>query len=283
MIIILAMLSVACSNHKTIEHNPKKIEISETDSLQIINEIEEINEQNHGGIMELILGKPKHAIQTIGILVYDGVNDLDVMGPRYILGQSMANTQLLSVQPGNIKTVMGVEIVPDATIDEVNSLDILVIPGGALGTLKVAHDEKVLDWVRQIDEQSLYTTSVCTGAWVLGASGLLKGRKASTNWYREHEFLTQYEALPADERYTRDGKYWTSAGVSAGMDMSLAILAEVYSEKYAQGVMLDLEYDPAPPFEGGTPERTVWTVRWLMKGMYDGALNPFLDSLAQVQ
>jgi putative intracellular protease/amidase len=234
-------------------------------------------DHQHAWLMDAILGKPKVPIKTIGILVYDGVNDLDFMGPRYVLGQSGAKTRLVGVKPGPIRTVMGVQVVPDATIDEVKQLDILVIPGGFTGTVEASYDPKVLDWIRAIDKQSTYTGAVCTGVWVLGATGLLEGKRASTNWYREEEFLKKYKAIPAHERYTRDGKYWTSAGVTAGMDMALAILNDNWGEKYTQGVMLDMEYDPAPPITGGTPERTGRLVHWMMKAMYDAGIDPLIE------
>lgn len=230
--------------------------------------------------MELIFGKPKFDIRTIGILVYDGVNDLDVMGPRYVLGQAMGvKTQLIALKSGNIKTVMGVEIVPNTVIDSVSQLDILIVPGGFKGTIEAAYDTKLHDWIRKVDQTTKYTGAVCTGVWVLGATGLLENKKASTNWYREEEFLKKYKAIPANERYTQDGKYWTSAGVTAGMDMSLAIMKDIFGDKYAQAIMLDMEYDPHPPVEGGTPDKTNWAVNWMMKAMYDGGVNPLIDSL----
>ena len=235
------------------------------------------SDKDHAWLMDAILGQPKRAIKTIGILVYDGVNDLDFMGPRYVLGQSGAKTRLVGVKPGPIRTVMGVQVLPDATIDEVKQLDILVIPGGFTGTVEASYDPKVLDWIRAIDQQSTYTSAVCTGVWVLGATGLLEGKRASTNWYREDEFLKKYKAIPAHERYSRDGKYWTSAGVTAGIDMALAILNDNWGEKYTQGVMLDMEYDPAPPITGGTPERTGRLVHWMMKAMYDAGIDPLIE------
>lgn len=237
------------------------------------------NDATHAWIMDAILGKPKQVIKTIGILVYDGVNDLDFMGPRYVLGQAGAKTRLIGIKPGPIKTVMGVQVVPDTTMDEVKQLDILIIPGGFTGTVEAAYDAKVLDWIRAIDKGTVYTGAVCSGVWILGATGLLEGKRASTNWYREEEFLKKYKAIPANERYTRDGKYWTSAGVTAGMDMSLAILNDNWGEKYAQGVMLDMEYDPSPPIRGGTPEKTSYLVRWMMKAMYDAGIQPLIEKL----
>lgn len=237
------------------------------------------NDASHAWVMDAILGKPRKVIKTIGILVYDGVNDLDFTGPRYVLGQSGAKTRLIAIKPGPFKTVMGVQVLPDTTIDDVKELDILVIPGGFTGTIEAAYDKKVLDWIRAIDKTTTYTASVCTGGWILGATGLLEGKRASTNWYREEEFLSKYKAIPANERYTRDGKYWTSAGVTAGMDMSLAMLNDNWGEKYTQGVMLDMEYDPAPPINGGTPEKTGTLVRWMMKAMYDAGVNPLIEKL----
>jgi transcriptional regulator GlxA family with amidase domain len=230
--------------------------------------------------MELFFGKPKHDIRSIGILVYDGVNDLDLMGPRYVLGQAMGvKTQLIALKEGSIKTVMGVEIIPNTTIDSVSQLDILIIPGGFTGTIEAAYNPTLHDWIRKIDKTTKYTGAVCTGVWVLGATGLLENKRASTNWYREEEFLTKYKAIPANERFTQDGKYWTSAGVTAGMDMSLGIMKDIYGDRYAQAIMLDMEYDPHPPIEGGTPEKTNWAVNWMMKTMYDGGVNPLIDSL----
>lgn len=234
--------------------------------------------------MKMVFGKPKFDLKTIGILVYDGVNELDVMGPRYVLGQAMGvKTQLIGIKPGSIQTVMGVEIVPNTVIDSVNNLDILIIPGGFKDTIQAAYDTRLHDWIRKIDQTTKYTGAVCTGGWILGATGLLRGKRASTNWYKEEDFLKKYGAIPANERYTQDGKYWTSAGVTAGMDMALAMMKDIYGTRYAQAIMLDMEYDPHPPLEGGTPEKTGWVVNRLMKSMYDGGVSPLVDSLEKAK
>jgi transcriptional regulator GlxA family with amidase domain len=274
---LLSAFAVSCSNE-----SPRKNEAStrRDDSLKLAKEMENFSPDNHVQTMEGLFGKPRYEIRTIGILVYDGVNDLDVMGPRYVLGQAMGvNTKLIALKPGNIKTVMGVEMVPNTIIDSVVALDILIIPGGFTGTVEATYDKHLHNWIRNIDKTTKYTGAVCTGVWVLGATGLLENKKASTNWYREEEFLRKYKALPANERYTKDGKYWTSAGVTAGIDMSLAIMKDIYGERYAQAIMLDMEYDPAPPIRGGTPEKTEAAVYQMMKMMYDGGINPLLDSL----
>jgi putative intracellular protease/amidase/YHS domain-containing protein len=271
-----------CQGNKTPNTQAKQRTevISAEDSLKLVQTMENFTPENHVSSMEIIFGKPKYDIKTIGILVYDGVNELDVMGPRYVLGQAMGvKTQLIGLKPGNVKTVMGVEIVPNTIIDSITHLDILIIPGGFKGTIEAAYDTRLHDWIKRIDQKSVYTGSICTGGWVLGATGLLKGKKASTNWYREEAFLKKYGAIPAHERYTQDGKYWTSAGVTAGMDMALAMMKDIYGERYAQAIMLDMEYDPAPPLEGGSPEKTGWIVKWMMESMYDAGINPLIDSL----
>jgi transcriptional regulator GlxA family with amidase domain len=284
IIVIIAMASLlfACNNQAKQEakQQPEKVVMNQEDSLKIAEVIENFTPENHVNSMEIIFGKPKYDIRTIGILVYNGVNDLDLMGPRYIFGQAMGvKTQLIALKQGNIKTVMGVEIVPNTVIDSVSQLDILIIPGGFAGTIEAAYNNDLHEWIRKIDKSTKYTGAVCTGVWVLGATGLLENKKASTNWYREEEFLEKYKAIPANERYTQDGKYWTSAGVTAAMDMSLAIMQDIYGDRYAQAIMLDMEYDPQPPIEGGTPEKTNWAVNWMMKAMYDGGVNPLIDRL----
>ncbi len=234
----------------------------------------------HDTLMQTIEQTQKANIKTLGVLVYNGVNDLDYAGPLYVLGQLMGvDKKLISPEPGPIRTVMGVEVNPDATIDQVHQLDLLIIPGGARGTILAAYNDKLLDWIREIDQQTLYTASVCTGGWILAASGLLVGKRATTNWYRAEEMLQKYDVQFISERYVRDGKYWTAAGVTAGMDMALAMLEDLRGFDYTQAVMLDMEYDPAPPIRGGTPRETRPAVTQMMTAIYDQGVLPLIDSL----
>lgn len=280
-ILVLAIVGMfyACTSSTTPEASTNPTSQALKDS-SIYELPEEINSENHTWVMDKLIGKPKYDIKKIGILVYNGCNILDVMGPRYVLGQCMgAQTQLIGLAPGNIKTVMGIELVPNTVIDSVDQLDILVIPGGYQGTILACYDEKLHSWIRMIDEQSVFTSSVCTGAWILGGTGLLEGRRATTNWYRAEEMLSKYGASFVEKRYVRDDKYWTAAGVTAGMDMSLAMLQSIWGPKYTQAVMLDMEYDPDPPVEGGSPDKTGFIVYQMMKAMYDMGAQPLLDSL----
>ncbi|MEM8558956.1 MAG: DJ-1/PfpI family protein [Bacteroidota bacterium] len=274
LLVTLALMLAACATD-----SPSSADDGEA-ALVLPDSIPEITAQNHDAVMVDLFGEATHGIETIGILVYDGVNDLDALGPRYVLGQLMGvDLQLIANEPGTVTTVMGTELVPNTTIAEVDSLDLLVIPGGFTGTIDATYDTALHDWIRRIDETTTYTAAVCTGVWVLGATGLLEGRRATTNWYRAEEMLARYGATFTDERYSRDGKYWTAAGVTAGMDMSLALMNEVAGEAYAQAVMLDMEYDPAPPIAGGSPETTAPGVLNMMQAMYDMGVQPRLDSL----
>ncbi len=270
---MLSMLLFSACDQTTKMHG-KAEHAHETDTLP------KITAENHDALMDEMVGDAKYDIKTVGILVYDGVNDLDMMGPMYVLRQLWGvQLELIAMKPGNFTTVMGTEIVPTTVIDSVEQVDILVIPGGFKGTIEGAYDERLLNWIRKIDEKTTFTASVCTGGWILGATGLLQGKKATTNWYRAEEMLKKYGAIFQNQRYVQDGKYWTSAGVTAGMDMSLAIMNEISGEDYTQAVMLDMEYDPAPPIVGGRPDKTKPNVYQMLLAMYDMGAQPLIDSL----
>jgi putative intracellular protease/amidase len=229
--------------------------------------------------MKIIMTQPKTPIKTIGIYVYDGLNTLDAFGPYHILSQLMGvNIFFVAKEKGMIKNQRGMQIQVDKSIADVKQLDILVIPGGAKETFMQTQDTTVLNWIREIDKTSIYTTSVCTGGWILGATGLLKDKNVTTNWYRAEEIMKMYGAKFQQERYVKDGKYWTSAGVTAGMDMALGIMDELMGKKYTQGVMLDLEYDPKPPYQAGSVTNTEPIVVDMMKTMYDMGLQPLFEA-----
>ncbi|SMF94211.1 DJ-1/PfpI family protein [Methylomagnum ishizawai] len=218
----------------------------------------------------------------IGIYVYDGVNSMDALGPYRVFKTAGLKTFLIAQQAGTITTNDGLKIQVDKAIDHVAALDILLIPGGALETAAQTQNQPVLDWIKRIDQTTVYTTSVCTGSWVLGAAGLLQGKQATSNWYRAQEVLAKYGASFQQERWVRDGKYWTSAGVSAGIDMALAIVVDLFggtalNNAYAQAIMLDLEYDPKPPIRGGSVRKTNPKVFGAMQYMYDYYLLPFVQ------
>lgn len=184
---------------------------------------------------------PNVNVNGIGIFVYDGMFSLDALGPFQVFRSAGLKTFLIAKNKGNITMSNGLTIAVDKSIDEVAQLDVLLIPGGADATARQTIDPDVLNWIQKIDQTSIYTTSVCTGAWILGAAGLLQDKNATTHWYRAEEMLSKYGADFKQKRWVKDGKYWTSAGVTAGLDMSLALVKHLFGKEYTQAVMLDLE------------------------------------------
>ncbi|MCU0352231.1 MAG: DJ-1/PfpI family protein [Cytophagales bacterium] len=233
---------------------------------------------SHAAMMKK-MDEPKVSIQTVGILLYDGYNTLDAVGPYQVLSELMGTRVFfVAKQKGLVRNQGGVQIQVDTSMAEVKHLDMLVIPGGFKETYLMTKDTSVLNWIRRIDRTSTYTASVCTGAWVLGATGLLQGKKATTHWYRAKEMLEKYGADFEPKRWVRDGKYWTSAGVTAGMDMSLAVVREVRGEPYLKAAMLDLEYDPQPPVVGGSVANTDPETVEMMRQMYDFGLRDVMPA-----
>jgi transcriptional regulator GlxA family with amidase domain len=145
--------------------------------------------------------------------------------------------------------------VADRAIADIDpgDVDVLLIPGGE-GNRPMLEDDAVLDWVRAVHAGSEWTTSVCTGSMVLGAAGVLDGLRATTHW-AYLESLTKYGATPVSERVVQDGKVFTAAGVSSGIDMALTLVGEMAGPEVAQAIQLGIEYDPAPPFDSGSPEK----------------------------
>lgn len=237
--------------------------------------------ENMDGMTD-IFPKPKVEIKSVGIYLYNGYTALDAIGPYSVFTHLMGtDVFFIAKEKGVIEDGSGLKVQVDRTIDEVKHLDILIIPGGLAQTYLETQDEDVLNWIRSIDSSSKYTASVCTGAWILGAAGLLKDKKATTHWYGKKVLEEQFGAKVQNTRYTNSGKYWTGAGVSAGIDLSLAMLNEIAGERYTKATMLDMEYDPQPPFKGGSEHNSDKNMVETMRGLYDQgmqmALNPKID------
>ncbi len=283
---LLACKEQRLSNENTIETIEKETSASiseikkdynlKPDGTRYTNS--ELEAMSHEELMTVFYETPRDTIQTIGILLYDGYFMLDAMGPLSVLNHMFPTKKMLIGRKKGIVTSSDkIKIQVDYSIEDIDQLDILLIPGGVVETYNATKDKELLNWIRKIDQNSTYTMSVCTGAWILGAAGLLEGKEATTNWYRAEEKLTQYGAKFVKKRYTNDGKYWTSAGVSAGIDMSLALIDHVLGKNYAAFTALNLEYDPEPPFEGGHPDKTDRVVTHMTKKMYDEMLEPLLE------
>jgi transcriptional regulator GlxA family with amidase domain len=189
----------------------------------------------------------------IAILIFDRLTALDAIGPYEVLSR-LPGSEVVFVakEPGLKRTDTGrLGLNADAAIADVRDPAIVLVPGGE-GNRPLMLDDEVLDWLRGAHETSTWTTSVCTGALVLGAAGILDGKRATTHWaYLDR--LRELGAEPVGERVVEDGKIITGAGVSAGLDMALTLASRVSGEAVAQAIQLGIEYDPKPPFDTGTP------------------------------
>jgi transcriptional regulator GlxA family with amidase domain len=189
------------------------------------------------------------------ILVFPGFTALDAIGPYEVL-RSVPGWEVTFVGPerGEVRTDAGsLGLSVDRALAEVDSADIVLVPGGA-GNRPLMKDERVLGWLRDLDRTTKWTTSVCTGSLVLGAAGLLDGRRATGHWLYLDP-LRAFGAEPTAERVVEDGKVVTAAGVSAGIDMALHLVAREAGPEVAQAVQLAIEYDPQPPFDCGSPAK----------------------------
>jgi len=205
----------------------------------------------------------------IAILIFDRLTALDAVGPYEVLSRLPgAELTFVAKEAGPKRTDTGaLGISADGSLAELTGPDVLVVPGGE-GNRPLLADEEVLDWVRAADEASAWTTSVCTGSLVLGAAGLLRGKRATSHWaYRDA--LHAYGAEPVAERVVRDGKLLTAAGVSAGIDMGLTLAAEIAGQDVAKAIQLGIEYDPQPPFDSGSPEKASSELVELVRGFED--------------
>ncbi|GGW78668.1 glutamine amidotransferase [Streptomyces lucensis JCM 4490] len=191
----------------------------------------------------------------IAMVVYDRFTALDVVGPYEILSRLPdVRLDFVAERPGPVRTDTGfLAVTADRALDEVTGPDVVVVAGGP-GTFGQLRNPALLEWLRAVDETSTWTTSVCSGSLLLGAAGLLRGRRATSHW-AALDLLKEYGAEPTGERVVTDGKYVTAAGVSAGIDMALTLVGRIAGDEHAQAVQLLTEYDPQPPYDAGSPEK----------------------------
>ena len=196
------------------------------------------------------------------IYLYDGVTALDAIGPYESLSRLPGvEIRFVGQRAGPVRTGDGfLGLIADTGINDEPRADMLIVPGGKrAGVQRELNQDRVLGWMALLDENTTRTCSVCTGSLILGAAGLLEGRRASTHWGARNN-LYLFNATYSPDRITEDGKYLTSAGVSAGIDLGLRLCAEIAGREVAEAVQLSMEYDPDPPFQAGnfkdaTPER----------------------------
>jgi len=188
----------------------------------------------------------------IGLLLFPDITQLDLTGPYEVFIKFPdAKVRLIWKSLDPVTAGGGMQILPDTSFTDCPQLDLVCVPGGT-GMNPLLNDTETLDFIRSQALEARYVTSVCTGALVLGAAGLLEGKRATTHWM-SHEMLSAFGAIPVNERYVIDGHIVTGGGVTAGIDFALAIAADLHGEEVARAIQLAIEYDPDPPFTSGSP------------------------------
>lgn len=190
---------------------------------------------------------------TIGSLVFEGVDQIDLTGPFEVLARiPNATYRLYGPTAAPVRDVKGLRLTPDAAIGDAPQLDVLHVPGG-VGQEALMENEAVIGWLRRQAHGATSVFSVCTGALLCGAAGLLQGRRATTHWASFH-LLPYFGAIAVNERVVVDDAYIFAAGVTAGIDGALRLAAELRGEDAAKAIQLHMVYAPEPPFDSGTPE-----------------------------
>jgi cyclohexyl-isocyanide hydratase len=188
----------------------------------------------------------------IGFLVFPRVQQLDLTGPHDVFAWIPgATVHLVGKTLDPVNASSGLLLSPTITFSDCPALDVLCVPGG-VGVDDLMEDDATLDFIKRQAANARFVTSVCTGALVLGAAGLLRGRRATTHW-ASHHLLEPFGAIPVKERVVQDGNLMTGGGVTAGIDFALTLVSGLIGETQAQAIQLQLEYAPAPPFNSGTP------------------------------
>jgi transcriptional regulator GlxA family with amidase domain len=205
----------------------------------------------------------------IAVLIFDGLTALDAIGPYEVLSRLPGGEiSFVAKEPGPKRADTGaLGMQADVALGDLPDPDVVLVPGGK-GNRPLMEDDEVLDWLRGAHQGSTWTTSVCTGSLVLGAAGVLEGKRATSHWaYLDR--LRDLGAEPVTERVVEDGKIVTAAGVSAGIDMALMLAGRIAGEQVAQAIQLGIEYDPKPPFDTGSPAKAPQELVDLVRSLED--------------
>lgn len=208
----------------------------------------------------------------IGMVLFKNFTALDLFGPHEVFSW-FPNAKVITISSSQttVRSESGVQVLPDLTFDSAPQLDLLFVPGGS-GINEILTDQKTLEFIKKQAQKAKYIVSVCTGALVLGASGLLEGYQATTHW-GSMDFLKSFGAIPITKRFVVDRNRYTGGGVTAGIDLALKIAHDLYGSERAQEIQLMLEYDPKPEFKSGSPVTAPASVLKTVKSELDPLLK----------
>jgi cyclohexyl-isocyanide hydratase len=228
------------------------------------------HDESHGKAQPLDHSKYhdiKH--EKVVLIAYPGMTAMDLLGPQHMLSCMMGAHVMIAAQTLEAVTSdTNLQIVPDTDFSSCpHDVDLFLVPGGLAGTTRALKDERMIEFVAELGTRAKFSTSVCTGSLILGAAGLLKGYRATSHWFAM-DMLRYFGATPVHERVVIDRNRVTGAGVTAGLDMGLAIVKMLRGEEYAKMIALLAEYDPDPPVHAGNPRAAGPKITSMLKDMY---------------
>jgi cyclohexyl-isocyanide hydratase len=219
---------------------------------------------------------------NVGFVIFPDLTQLDFTGPQQVLARLPESAMhIVAKSSAPVPSDSGLGLVPTHTFADCPRLDLLCVPGGVAGVVRAMGDHETIDFVRRQAGVAKYVTSVCTGAFILGVAGLLKGRRATTHWAFT-ELLPLVGATYEKGRVVKDGNLITAGGVTSGIDFGFRVVAEIAGESVAQAIQLGLEYDPQPPFASGHPDRASATVKSVVSPRYETARANFRKELSRL-
>jgi cyclohexyl-isocyanide hydratase len=216
---------------------------------------------------------------NVGYVIFPELTQLDFTGPLQVLARlPNSTTHIAAKTMAPVPSDCGLALMPTTTFADCPPLDLICVPGGAAGVARAMVDEETVAFVRRQAQSAKYITSVCTGAFILGVAGLLRGRRATTHWGYT-ELLPLVGATHEKARIVKDGNLITAGGVTSGIDFGLHVVAEIAGEDAAHTIQLAIEYDPAPPFDSGHPDRAPAHVKSAVSGRYEAARSMLLAGI----
>jgi len=218
---------------------------------------------------------------NIGFVIFPDLTQLDFTGPLQVLSRlPQSAIHIIAKSASPVASDCGLSLLPTHTFANCPPLDLICIPGGSEGVCGIINDRKTIEFVRQQAGAAKYITAVCTGTFVLGVAGLLKGRRATTHWAYT-DLLPLVGATYEKARVVKDGNVITAGGVTAGIDFGLSVAAEIAGETTARRIQLGIEYDPAPPFDSGHPDKAPTLKSELLSVRYDKFRAMYRARIAQ--
>jgi len=215
---------------------------------------------------------------NIGFVIFPQLTQLDFTGPLQVLARlPQAATHIIAKSDAPVPSDCGLSLVPTRTFASSPKLDLICVPGG-FGVAEAMGDRDTVEFIHRQASGAKYVTSVCTGAFLLGVAGLLKGRRATTHWAYT-DLLPMVGATHEAARVVRDGNVITAGGVTSGIDFGFTVAAELAGETVAQAIQLGIEYDPAPPFQAGHPDRAPQAVKANLSGRYEKSRKAYRDAI----